>query len=100
MHNDESAFINIQLPYDLNTPTDSEIWNSGFHPISLHSFTEHIASDAKSIKDFLKFMAKYIFNKQVEPAKTNNLNDFDGIGDAVWNFISSVYESNWDIVMN
>ena len=41
-------------------------------------------------------MAKYISNKQIEPAKANNLMDFNSIGDAVWNFISSVYKSNWD----
>ena len=43
-------------------------------------------------------MAKYISNKQVELTKINNLSDFDGIGNVVWNFISSVYESNWDIL--
>ena len=90
MQNDESVFINIQLPYDLNAPTDPEIWNDGFYPISLHG------SNAKSIKDSLKFMAKYISNKQMEPANANNLKDLNGMGDAVWNFISSVYESNWD----
>jgi len=94
LHNDESMFINIQLLYDLNAPTDPEIWNSGFHPIFLHGSIKHIASDAKSIKDSLKFMAKYISNKQVEPAKANNLKDFNGIGNVVWNFISSIYESN------
>jgi len=83
LHNDESVFINIQLPYDFNTPTNLEIWNGGFHPISFHSSIKYIALDAKSIKDSLKFMAKYISNKQVELAKTNDLNDFDGIGDAV-----------------
>jgi len=82
-YNDESVFINIQFPYDLNAPTDPKIWNGGFHPISLHSSIEHIASDTKSIKDSLKFMAKYISNKQVEPAKANDLKDFNGIGDVV-----------------
>ena len=53
-------------------------------------------SNAKNIKDSLKFIAKYISNKQVEPSKANNLVDFNGIGNAVWNFISSVYKSNWD----
>ena len=43
-------------------------------------------------------MAKYISNKQIELSKANNLIDFNGIGDAVWNFISSVYKSNWDIL--
>ena len=93
---DESIFINIQLLYDLNTSTDPEIWNGGFHPISLHGSIEHIASDAKSIKDSLKFIAKYILNKQIEPANANDLKNFNGMSDAVWNFISSVYESNWD----
>ena len=26
----------------------------------------------------------------------NNLADFDGMGDAIWNFISLVYEAKWD----
>ena len=95
-NNDENVFINIQLPYDLNAPTDTEIWNGGFHPISLHSSIEHIVSDTKNIKDSLKFMAKYILNKQIKLTKANDLMDFNGMGDAVWNFIFLVYESNWD----
>jgi len=96
VQNDESVFVNIQLPYDLNAPTDPKIWNSRFHPISLYGSIEHIGSDTKSIKDSLKFMAKYISNKQMEPANANDLKNLNGMGDAVWNFISSVYESNWD----
>ena len=96
--NDESAFINILLPYDPNAPMDSEIWGSNFHPISLHSLIEHIMSDAKNIKDSLKFMAKYITNKQIDPSKANDLNDFKGIREAVWNFISSIYKANWDVL--
>ena len=91
---EESTFINVLLPYDPNVPMDSKIWNGRFHPISLHSFIEYIALDAKSIKDSLKFMAKYISNKQVQPSKANDLDDLDGIGDAVWLFISSIYNSN------
>ena len=41
-------------------------------------------------------MAKYIKNKQVNGDKVNKLVDFDGIGDAIWNFISLVYETKWD----
>jgi len=51
---------------------------------------------AKNIKDSLNFMAKYITNKKVNPKSANELKDLDGIGDAVWNFISSVYQSSWD----
>ena len=96
IQNKESTFINIPLLYDPNVPIDPEIWNGGFYPISLHSLIKHIASDAKNIKDSLKFMAKYILNKQVEPTKTNDLDNFNGIGNAVWNFISSIYDTNWD----
>ena len=41
-------------------------------------------------------MAKYIQGKQVNSNKVNDLSDFDGMGDAIWNFISSVYVSKWD----
>ena len=41
-------------------------------------------------------MAKYIQNKQVSSSKINDLNNFDGIGDAIWNFILAVYEARWD----
>ena len=43
-------------------------------------------------------MARYIYilNKKVNPKTANDFKDFDGIGNAVWNFISSVYQSSWD----
>ena len=95
-HNNENLFINIQLLYNPDVPTDLEIWNGRFHPISLHRSIKHIASDVKNIKNSLKFMAKYISNKQIKPSKANNLDDFNSIGNAVQNFISSIYKSNQD----
>ena len=94
MQNDENTFISIPLLYDSDMPTDPEVWDGSFHPISLHGLIKHIASDAKNIKDSLKFMAKYISNKQVKPAKANNLDNFNDIREVVWNFISSVYNAN------
>ena len=92
----ENDIINIQLPYDLHAPTKPELWSGSFHPISLHDSMEHFASDSKNIKITLNFMAKYIQNKKVNNRKANDINDFDGMGDAIWNFISSVYEAKWD----
>ena len=89
-HTDDMV-INIQLPYDPSAPTEPKLWNGSFYSISLHSSMEYLASDSKNIKDFLNFMAKYISNKQVDSSKFNDLEDFHGIGKAVWNFISSVY---------
>jgi len=41
-------------------------------------------------------MVKYISNKKVNPKTANDLKDLDGIGNSVWNFISSVYQAEWD----
>jgi len=69
--NNKSVFINILLLYNPNAPMDPEIWDGNFHLISLHSSIEHIGSDAKNIKDSLKFMAKYITNKQIDSFRAN-----------------------------
>jgi len=92
----EEEVINIQLPYDPQAPTEPDLWSGSFHPISLHGSIEHFASDSKSIKVSLDFLAKYIRNKQVNGNMINDLADFDGMGDAIWNFISSVYDAKWD----
>jgi len=41
-------------------------------------------------------MARYISNKNVNPSKANKLEDFNGMGNFIWNFISLVYQANWD----
>ena len=92
----EDDIINVQLPYDPHAPTEPELWSGSFHPISLYGSIEHFASDAKNIKVMLNFLAKYIQGKQVDNNKANDLADFDGMGDTIWSFISSVYGSKWD----
>jgi len=87
----EDDVINIQLPYDSQALTEPELWSGSFHSISLHGSIEHFASDSKNIKVTLNFLAKYIQGKQVNSGKVNDLNDFEGMGDAIWNFISLVY---------
>ena len=92
----EDDVINIQLPYDPNAPTEPQLWSGSFHPISLHSSMEHLAHDTNSIKATLDFMARYIRNKSVNDIKANNITELEGMGDTIWNFISSVYEAKWD----
>jgi len=91
---DDDNIINIQLPYDPNSPTEPELWSSNFHLISLHRFIKQITLNTKSIKNLLNFMAKYISNKRVNFRNTNELSDFDGIRNSIWNFISSMYQAN------
>ena len=64
-------------------PTKLDLWSGNFYPISLHKSIEHITSNTKSIKDSLNFMANYISNKKVNSSNTNDLLDFDGIGDFI-----------------
>jgi len=92
----ENDVINIQLPYDPQAPTKPELWSGFFYPISLHGSIKHFTSDSKNIKVTLNFLAKYIQNKQINGGKGNDLNDFDGMGDAIWNFISAVYAARWN----
>ena len=32
----------------------------------------------------------------MNPSKANDLEDFNGISKSIWNFISLIYQSNWD----
>jgi len=96
VQNEENTFFNIPLPYNPDVLADPEIWGGNFHLVSLHSSIEYLASDVKNIKDSLKYITKYITNKKIDSSKANDLENFKGIGEAVWNFISSVYEANWD----
>ena len=57
---------------------------------------KHLVHDTKNIKVTLDFMAKYILNKKVNNIKANDVTEFEGMGDAIWNFISLVYEAKWD----
>jgi len=92
----EENVFNVQLLYDINAPAEPELWSGSFHPISLYGSIEHVASDFKIIKVTLNFLAKYIQNKQVNGTVVNDFSNFDGMGDAIWNFISLVYGAKWD----
>ena len=96
MYNENEDIINIQLSYDSHMPTEPKLWDGGFHAILLHGSIEHLGSDTKNIKNSLNFMAKYISNKKIKSLKLNDLEDFKYIGEATWNFISLVYNTNYD----
>ena len=96
MHIKNDTVINIQLLYNSNILMEPELWDGNFHPIFLHRSIEHIVLDFKNIRDSLNFMARYISNKQVDSLRLNDLEDFNSIGKEIWNFISLVYQANWD----
>ena len=82
MHGDNTV-INVPIQYDPNMLMEPELWDKSFHLILLHGSMEYLISDAKNIKNSLSFMAKYIGNKQINPVKSNELEDFKGIREAI-----------------
>ena len=75
---------------------EQDSWDGNFHPISLHGTLEHLSSDSKSIKESLCQMTKYIKNKNIEHNKANDISDLSGVGEVAWNFISAIYEPDWN----
>ena len=95
-HSPSENVVNIQLNYDPDQALDPESWDSNLHTVSLHRSMEHLASDVLNIKESLIRMQKYIAGKLIDGTKANEVKDLIGIGKALWEFISMVYESHWD----
>jgi len=55
---------------------------------------KHLVSNAKNINESLKQMTNYIKNN-----KANNVIDLKGIDEAAWNFITSIYDLCWDLLI-
>jgi len=77
---------------------DVNLWNGNFQSISLHGSLEHLPSDSKCIKESLIWIAKYINNKSIDVNKFNDVDELKEIGQAVWKFVSSIYNSEWDLL--
>jgi len=90
--------FDIQLNYNPDQALDPELWDGNFHAVSLHSSIEYIASDVLSIKNSLLRIKKYILGKSINGDKANNFKDLSGMGKAIWEFISSVYDLYWDVL--
>jgi len=44
-------------------------------------------------------MTNYIKNKSIKSNKVNDVPDLKNIGEAVWSFISTIYESWWNLLI-
>ena len=93
----ENVF-DVQLNYDLDQTLDSELWDGNFHAVSLHRSMEYIMSDVLSIKNSLFRIKKYILGKSINGNKANGFKDLFGIGKAIWELISLVYNLHLDVL--
>ena len=85
--------INIYFNYNLDKALDPKFWDGNLHAVLLHSSIEHLALDALNIKESLTRMQKYIASKSIDNDKVNDVKDLNGMGKAIWEFISIVYDS-------
>jgi len=60
---------------------------------------EHLLSDASCIKTSLICIAKYIKNKKIDIAKSNEIKNLQSIGEATWKFVSALYKARWDLLV-
>ena len=98
-HIDNDNIINIQLPYDPNRPMEPKLWDSNFHPVLLYRLLKHLTSNAKNIKKSLACMTIYIKHKKIETSKSNDIKNFKDIDKVAWELISSIYNSEWDLLI-
>ena len=96
---DNDNIINIQLPYDPNRPMEPKLWDSNFHPVLLYRLLKHLTSNAKNIKKSLAYMTIYIKHKKIETSKSNDIKNFKDIDKVAWELISSIYKSEWDLLI-
>jgi len=59
-----------------------ECWDESFHSIFLHSSLEHLSYDSKNIKELMIHMAKYIENKNIDTAKSNDVPELKSVGES------------------
>ena len=91
----DNNMFNINLNYDIDQTLDLEEWDGKFHATLLHGVMKHVALDIKNIKDSLQRMGKYIRGKAINN-NPNNCKNLEGVGKALWEFLSSIYKSRWD----
>ena len=87
-------YYEVLLPYNINMPTESNVWNSKAYSISIFGIIDFIEIDAKNIYTLLLYMADFIRARKVKTSSINNVKELKGFGDTVFNFVLSIYKAN------
>jgi len=90
------SVLNVQLNYNPDQALDPDSWDGNFHTVLLYGAMEHMPSDVLNFKEFLSRMCKYMLGKAIESDGANDIEDLNGMGKALWEFISAIYDSHWD----
>ena len=59
-----------------------DFWDGNFSHVFFYGLLECLFTDVRCIKTFLVCIAKYIENKKIKSSKTNDIKDYQEIGEA------------------
>ena len=88
--------LNVQLNYNPDQALDPDLWDSNFHAVLLYGAMEHMPSNVLNFKESLSRMCKYMLGKAIKSDGANDVEDLNGMDKALWEFISTIYDSHWD----
>ena len=86
------------MAYNINWLTESNAWDSKAYPLSIFGTMEFLEIDSKSMFTSLLYMADFIRSRKALKGKVNDIPELKDFGEAVWSFLSSIYESGWDSI--
>ena len=94
----QSSHYEVSLAYNINQPMESNAWDSEAYSISIFGFMEFLEIDAKNIYTLLLHMENYIRLRKIKLGLINDIFQLKDFGEAIWNFISSIYKSIWNTI--
>ena len=86
----------LAISYLANQPTNLQLWNDSFCPISIFVINKFLERDAKNIVYSLYRMVFFIRQHRLEDITVENVFQIAKFGFAAWNFLLSIYELEWD----
>jgi len=84
------------IPYSTNQPAHPQLWNSCFCPISIFRINKYLEEDTKNIACFLYRITFFIRQRSLDDKNANNILQIAEFRYISWNFISFIYELEYD----
>jgi len=77
---------------------ESNAWDSETYSISIFGSMEFLEINAKNMYTLLLHIENYIRLRKIKLGLINDIFQLKYFGEAIWNFISSIYKSSWDTI--
>lgn len=84
------------IPYQADQPVNPNLWDSNFCPISLFSVDNYLEEDTKNVTCSVLRMVMFIKQCPLKNRIAKDILQIVEFGFTVWEFLSVIYESDWD----